>query len=552
MFPERNITLPIILCATLINEYNQELEIPVEIYTAKPNRFFVTVRNKASFDYGKLNTMLRALPNSIATYFAMPVADILPEESFQTEPFLQTKIEERKSIEVLRNRIYRLINKSSFSNFCNDLTYILYGNSTANKIFFSTPSNISTDKNVVIEYWTSSNPIKKEISMLGSGTLQTIEILLNLYHNVEERTDLNIVLLDEPDSHIHRDVQGRLLEVLTRVTESNQIILTTHNESMIRSASLKNLFHIDASYVGQITCMYKRDLPDLNRPHFKGLYPGLETALLQSLSGRSTGLDFINAIEADRIVFVEGEDDARVLYHLLMTNISNQTKKYVFWVLGGVSKIYKEISSYKTVLSAIKNRVTLWDKAVSVFDCDCMIDEHLSVLQNSIQTVFKLPVHIPPLYTMESVLLTNYSLLASLLIRRYSIDPGKRDNLISALNAEAASIEPEVRSRYQNLSNEQIKEYRGIYLRTIEEIKKKVIPQVSDIDLKNKLEGQYASAPLFRLAGKNDVARIINGALRSVGEPEAYMPESFCSLVQEADRSLLFDEWKSIVSFLSI
>lgn len=39
-----------------------------------------------------------------------------------------------------------------------------------------------------------------EISLVGSGILQIMEILLAIY---EDKYELNLVLLDEPDSHIH-------------------------------------------------------------------------------------------------------------------------------------------------------------------------------------------------------------------------------------------------------------------------------------------------------------------------------------------------------------
>lgn len=552
VFPERDTRGAIVLTANLVDDYGQDLSIPIVISIARPARFFVTVHRKASFDYIKLNAMMRALPNSIATYFATPVADILPEEIFQTEPFLKTKVEERKSIEVLRNRLFRLLSTSGFSQFCQDLSYILYGNKVSKQIFFSSPSNITTDKVVIIEYWTSSNTIRKEISMLGSGTLQTIEILLNLYHNVEDRTDLNIVLLDEPDSHIHRDVQGRLLEVLSRVTKSNQIVLTTHNESMIRSASLKNLFHIDSSAIGRVTCMYKEDLPDLHAPRFKGLYPGFETPLLKSISGQSTGLDFINAIEADKIVFVEGEDDARVLYHLMMTNVANQTKKVVFWVMGGITQIMTNLGAYKTVLSAIKNRTSLWGKSILVFDCDRLSDKHLNGLLNAIQSAYSIPTFVPAVYTMESIVLSDFSILSSLLLKAFSIDSSKQEQLSAALQNETRKQEPEIRRRFSPMDNHAVQGYKGTYIDIINKIQSGAIPKISDIDLKTELEAHYTTCSLLRLVNKNDVESIINAALKSIGENPVYNAEQYPDVVQSVDSSLLFDEWKSLISFLSL
>lgn len=552
IFPERDMSKSVKLIATLVDDLKNELYIPIVVTPAKPTRFYVTIDNKGSFDYKRLNLMLRALPNSIASFFATPVAIILPEESFQTDPIVKTKVEERKSIEVFRNRLYRLLKSSSFSQYCQDLSYILYGSAISNQIFFSSPSNILTDKIVKVEYWTSSNQIKKEIAMLGSGTLQIMEILLNLYHNAEEKPDLNIVLLDEPDSHIHRDVQGRLLEVLSRVTQSNQIILTTHNESMIREASLKNLFHIDASTVGKITCLYKTDLPDLHFPRFKGLYPGLETPLLQSITGQSTGLDFINAIEADKVVFVEGEDDARLFYHLMMTNIANQTKRIVFWVAGGVSEFYTNLGAYKTVFSMIKNKVSLWDKSVLVFDSDCLIDEHITIFKQAIKKRINIPLHVPSMYTIESVLLSDLTISANLLIKSFSIEPSKKGALINALSSSVSEVEPIIRNRYNNLDNPKIQCYKGTYINHINQLLDKgSMIQVSDIDLEHKLNEQYSLMPLIRLANKDDIADIINRSFKKIGEPISYKNEDFCRVFQAADSSLLFDEWKLLISFLS-
>ena len=40
-----------------------------------------------------------------------------------------------------------------------------------------------------------------------------------------KRRDLNVVLLDEPDSHIHRDIQRRLVQKLVEHTNNTQVFL---------------------------------------------------------------------------------------------------------------------------------------------------------------------------------------------------------------------------------------------------------------------------------------------------------------------------------------
>lgn len=62
---------------------------------------------------------------------------------------------------------------------------------------------------------------------------------------------------------------------------------------------------------------------------FKGIYPSATNPIISSL-GSSNGLDFINAMEANRIIFVEGQDDAKVINLLLQHRIPKNTNKYVF------------------------------------------------------------------------------------------------------------------------------------------------------------------------------------------------------------------------------
>ena len=87
----------------------------------------------------------------------------------------------------------------------------------------STVSQIQRDVTVIFNFKHNEIDIEKDIALLGSGSLQIIEILLNLYHPSSIQKDLNLILLDEPDSHIHREIQSRLLKILVQFSERNQI-----------------------------------------------------------------------------------------------------------------------------------------------------------------------------------------------------------------------------------------------------------------------------------------------------------------------------------------
>ena len=168
---------------------------------------------------------------------------------------IQDAIVNRNSVAVIRNRLYMLYNNlqdpTLFQSFLNDLSFVLYNNKK--RIALNSSSNIQRDKQVIFLAETNGKDTPKDIALLGSGTLQIMEILLNLYHTESQNKDFIVLLLDEPDSHIHRDIQGRLIELLTKFTSKNQIFITTHNEALIRKAHLEQLFHLEEKPIGTYT-----------------------------------------------------------------------------------------------------------------------------------------------------------------------------------------------------------------------------------------------------------------------------------------------------------
>ncbi|MDR0229861.1 MAG: AAA family ATPase [Flavobacteriaceae bacterium] len=101
------------------------------------------------------------------------------------------------------------------------------------------------------DFWSYSNPNTKEylqiknkedlteISQLGSGTLNVLNILTVFNYNEQSvdksSTKCNLLLLDEPDSHLHSNLQNNLFSYLKRRSqeENKQIFIITHNSSLI-------------------------------------------------------------------------------------------------------------------------------------------------------------------------------------------------------------------------------------------------------------------------------------------------------------------------------
>jgi AAA15 family ATPase/GTPase/5S rRNA maturation endonuclease (ribonuclease M5) len=551
IFYQRDTTAPIELSINL-NKVDINLEIGFSIKTSGLN-YVIELLNYNQYNFRGFNEFFENFPNPISASFASPVATIRTEERFVTRPQIIESIQKRESVEVVRNRLYNLYydttrNENLYNKFILDLSYILFDGDK--KIEFFPKSDIQKDIKSVIYYKIESRDIEKDISLLGSGTLQIIVILLNLYAP-EKTRDLNLILFDEPDSHIHRDIQKRLIDTVLRFSTNTQIFLTTHNETLIRQVPLHQLFHIENRPQYNYNALSRQEL--LVEPRFKGIYPSALNPIISSL-GNSNGLDFINAVEADKIIFVEGQDDAKAIYTLLQNNtIGINTKKYSFWVMGGVSQIFKDLPSYKKIFQLIRNQETLWSKAFLVFDRDFIEDDHRDKLIEALGSHVKIPTYITPSYTFESILLMDLIKLSHLLKKWLE---AKKDDI----NVDRSALVQSLENHYLTIMQEKLKSLDDKYINETCHRYANVREQLSKRDFLNNQnpikENDISLNTLFRrylitindnrefykMANKNDVQAIIN----QVTKPhniEFNIEQDFISLLNLVDRSTWFNQW---------
>jgi hypothetical protein len=535
---------------------NPLLKIGFSITNSHGNSYKLEFLNRQDFDFFQFNQLFHNFPKAIGCSFASPVATIRADERFLTTPQVLEAIQKRESVEVIRNRLYTLHSDQAdpqfYERFKRDLSYILFDSPSAEVSFF-TSSDFRDDVKVIINYKIDNRDIEKDISLLGSGTIQIIVILLNLY-SFGQRNDLNLILFDEPDSHIHRDIQSRLINTLLRFSETTQIFLTTHNESLIRQVSLHQLFHLENRPQYNYNALSRQEL--FVEPRFKGIYPSALNPIISSL-GNSNGLDFINAVEADKIIFVEGQDDAKAIYTLLQKNtIGINTKKYSFWVMGGVSQIFKDLPSYKKIFQLIKNQQNLWQKSVLIFDRDFLNDDHKNLIINNLNNRFNLPTYIPSAYTFESILFTDFDKLGRLLFLWLS----HQQNSISV---DAVSLAQGLKQAYLNYMNPKLQQ-----LLNDDEAFEQIIYQCGSVRDKLKSDDMLGtndrSIPendvqlstayrnyfnqilntrdFYKYAKKDDVQAIINQVI-SPHNIAFNIEQDFIALLECVDRSTWFEEW---------
>lgn len=409
-----NLSSPILISVTVTGlPGDEELEIPIVIKAANGSNYEIFLNRHDQFDFRRLNTAFRYLPQPFSTIYASPVASLVAGEQFKLLPQISNSVISRQSYLVLRNRISRLKSDANYADFERDVSKILTDGATP--VTFHVIGDIHQDVNVDINVCFGHSAQSRDISLLGSGTLQIIELMLALY---EARTDLNLVLLDEPDSHIHRDIQKRLVQVLTRRSNNAQVFITTHNESLLRSTSPKNIFHIESTGDGSTSIEYHPIINNSSAMRHSGIQPTFHSSVIRML-GNETSLDLLDIIEARKVIFVEGDIDANYIRKIYEKSTGRDAHDMVFWAFGGIDAFLQKIRHYKTFIEGISSSQAIWDKCIAIFDCDYITKTQIDALGTGLQSNLNLPSHIWDSYTFESSILSNKQGLAEMLHRAF-------------------------------------------------------------------------------------------------------------------------------------
>jgi len=424
------------LTARIIEPSSQtRLDIGFAVRMTRGGTLEISLAEGIDFDYPRFNTLFRSIREPVEAIFASPVSSLLFAEEFETSPKILRHIRSRESMLVLRNRLYQLRKDSvAYQDLLLACSLVLCGEKERFVLEFTGDERTDVDLHVAVRI--GADPQMRDISLLGSGALQLIELMLAVF---SKRHVLTLVLLDEPDSHLHRDLQRRLMDVLRRV-ENCQVFLTSHNESLLRSTRPEHVFHLEGQANGEERPITDRPPEGVRR----GLQPSPYAKVLQSL-GSETALDFVNALESDRLVLVEGEDDALNIQAILDLQRGQWDPfRGMYWSFGGIDPICRHITTYRDIFRSVRNGGTLWDKAILVFDRDCFPDILRKRLLHQLPQKLGIPVYIWESYTLEATLLHEPEKTAALLtsaisrLLRSKDEPDSVDHIKvgRAINAE--------------------------------------------------------------------------------------------------------------------
>lgn len=153
-----------------------------------------------------------------------------------------------------------------------------------------------------------SNYTLRDIMAEGSGFLQWLSV-----YTFALSPNIDVLLLDEPDAHLHCSLQNELLDQLREIAEKKQkqVLVATHSTEVIKGFDYHDIIHADQGHY--------RYLADAGRKTYVMSGLGTEYFLL---------LDEIQRYK--KILFVENKRDAEIL-KLFCNKYSQWPDNIVIW-----------------------------------------------------------------------------------------------------------------------------------------------------------------------------------------------------------------------------
>lgn len=107
----------------------------------------------------------------------------------------------------------------------------------------SLTSNISDEMTSLSRFLNLKTYNEEELEFLGLGHLNMIFIALKIveYNVCNKKEILNIMLLEEPESHIHHHIQKTLFRNLGIKDKGTQVIMTTHSSNIAESSEISTM-----------------------------------------------------------------------------------------------------------------------------------------------------------------------------------------------------------------------------------------------------------------------------------------------------------------------
>ncbi|WP_439832730.1 ATP-dependent nuclease [Aeromonas caviae] len=175
-----------------------------------------------------------------------------------------------------------------------------------------------------------NNSSKRDLMVEGSGFLQWLSVFALA---LDKSND--VLLLDEPDAHLHSSLQSLLMEKLENICEENskQILMVSHSSELIKAIDYQKVLHVENS---------KAEYLKNNKE---------KVLVLEGLGSKYFPL-LDSMIEHKKVLLVENASDTRTLKVLCEKQGKEWPRNLVEWV---TNKKHKE---RKTLIIELNQKIT--------------------------------------------------------------------------------------------------------------------------------------------------------------------------------------------------
>jgi predicted ATPase len=191
----------------------------VDVRKGRNRNILVTIKNISVAK--KLSSLER--PYSV---FSPGLAGIAKRETYVSDGVLLRTLARGDANLILRNILLRLSKSTAWQMFLEDVREVFDG--------VEIEIDFAEQTAEFIEVFIVVGGQKVPLELAGTGVLQALQILSYIH-----RFSPSLVVLDEPDSHLHPNNQRLLCALLRRVSldRGTQILLTTHSRHIVDALS---------------------------------------------------------------------------------------------------------------------------------------------------------------------------------------------------------------------------------------------------------------------------------------------------------------------------
>jgi putative ATP-dependent endonuclease of OLD family len=173
------------------------------------------------------------------------------------------------------------------------------------------------------------------VEVNGSGIREALRIVLDF-----EFEHPNILLIEEPEIHLHPSLETSLMRYLKHINSDCQVFISTHSTNFLDTGEMKNVYLISK--------------PDSTRIQLLD-YEEAEVQIPRELGIRLSSLFMF-----DRLVFVEGSPDEDILREWASTLKVNLSQSNVGFIhIGGVRNL-TYFAAEATLSFLTKRQVQMW------------------------------------------------------------------------------------------------------------------------------------------------------------------------------------------------